>query len=106
MSALLLAVIGVCVAGALQLRGASLQRYRVYLAATGMLFVSLVGFRVLAPNEFHEDFRHIFAALALLCLGYAQAIRGFGSYSKWLTYAGVAIAVAMAISSVAFFLRV
>jgi hypothetical protein len=104
-SSLLLAMVAVCLIGALQLRPASLRRYRVYLAAPVISFMFLVGFRVLAPNEFHEDFRHIFAALAPFCLGYAKTVARFGRYSKVLFYGGVAVALAVAVSSLAFFLR-
>jgi hypothetical protein len=104
-SALLLIVASICLIGALQLRPPSLRRYRVYLAAPVIMFVFLVGFRVLAPNEFHEDFRHIFPALALFCLGYAKTVERFGRSSKLLSYAGIAIAVAMTITSLAFFLQ-
>jgi hypothetical protein len=105
LSALLLVMASICLIGALQLRPPSLRRYRVYLAASVIMFMFLVGFRVLAPNEFHEDFRHIFPALALFCLGYAKTVERFGRSSKLLSYAGIAIAVAMTTTSLAFFLR-
>jgi hypothetical protein len=105
LSALLLVILAVCLIGALQLRPHTLQRYRVYIAAPLLMFVFLVGFRVLAPNEFHEDFRHIFPALAPLCLGYAKTVERFGRASKLLFYAGVSVALGMVIGSVAFFLR-
>jgi hypothetical protein len=105
-SLLLLVMIAVCLIGALQLRAASLRNYRVYLAASLILFMFLVGFRVLAPNEFHEDFRHIFAVLAPFCLGYAKTVTRLGRYSKVLFYGGVAVALAIAVSSLAFFVRI
>jgi hypothetical protein len=104
-SALLLVMVSICLIGALQLRRPALRRYRVYLAAPVIMFLFLVGFRVLAPNEFHEDFRHIFPALAPFCLGYAKTVERFGRSSKLLSYAGIAVAVAMTTTSLAFFLR-
>lgn len=104
-SALLLVMILVCALGALQLRAASLRRYRVYLVAPVVLFVFLVGFRVLAPNEFHEDFRHIFPALVPFCLGYAGTVARFRRYSALLFRAGVAVGIAMAAASLLFFVR-
>lgn len=105
LSALLLVTILVCAIGAVRLRAESLQKYRVYLAAPVISFVFLVGFRVLAPNEFHEDFRHIFPALAPFCIGYAKTVARFGHSSKGLSYAGTGIALAIVVSSLAFFLR-
>lgn len=106
LSALLLVMLAICLIGALQLRGPSLRRYRVYLVAPVIMFASLIGFRVLAPNEFHEDFRHIFPALAPFCLGYAKTTERFGRSSKVLFCAGVAVALVLVIASLAFFLRV
>jgi 4-amino-4-deoxy-L-arabinose transferase-like glycosyltransferase len=104
-SSLLIVMLTFCLIGALELRTASLRRHRVHLVAPVILFVFLVGFRVLAPNEFHEDFRHIFPALAPFCLGYAMTVTRFGRHSKLLFYVGVTVTIAMAIASLAFFLR-
>jgi hypothetical protein len=104
-SVLLLVMIGVCLIGALQLRSPALRRYRVYLAAPVIMFVFLVGFRVLAPNEYHEDFRHIFPALAPFCLGYAKTVERFGRSSKVLSYVGMTVGLALCITSLAFFLQ-
>ena len=104
-SCLLLVMLGVCLIGALRLRAASRRGYRVYLVASVLLFLFLIGFRVLAPNEFHEDFRHIFPALAPFCLAYAKTVEWLGRDSRVLSYGGVAVALAMAISSLAFFVR-
>ena len=104
--ALLAVVLGVCLVGALKLRRASVQKYAVYLAAPIISFLFLVGFRVLAPNEFHEDFRHIFPALAMLCLGYAKTVERFGWSSRAWTYGGYSVAVAVAACSLVFFLRI
>jgi hypothetical protein len=103
--ALLLVMLLVCLIGVLQLPAPTLRRYRVYLAAPVIMFAFLVGFRVLAPNEFHEDFRHIFPALVPFCLGYAKLIERFGRSSKTLYYAGVSVALALTLTSVAFFVR-
>jgi hypothetical protein len=105
LSALLLVTILVCAIGAVRLRAESLQKYRVYLAAPIISFVFLVGFRILAPNEFHEDFRHIFPALAPFCIGYAKTVARYGRASKALSYAGTGAALALVGSSLAFFLR-
>ena len=105
-SALLLVILTVCLVGAFRLRAASPGRDRVYLVAAVILFLFLLGFRVLAPNEFHEDFRHIFPALVPFCLGYAKTAERFGRRSKLLSHAGVALALAMALCSLAFFLRI
>lgn len=105
MSALLLAMLAVCVWGATQLRGDTLRKNRVYLAAPVILFLALVGFRVSAPNEFHEDFRHIFPALAPFCLAYAGTVVRLRRCSKLLFYGGVAVALALAASSLAFFVH-
>jgi hypothetical protein len=105
LSALLLVTILVCAIGMVRLPPESLQKYRVYLAAPVISFVFLVGFRILAPNEFHEDFRHIFPALAPFCIGYAKTVARFGHASKALAYAGAGAALAVVGSSLAFFLR-
>ena len=105
LSALLLVMILVCAIGALRLHTASLRKYRVYLAAPVISFVFLVGFRVLAPNEFHEDFRHIFPTLAPFCIGYAKTVVGLGRSSKALFYGGAAVGLAVVVASLAFFLR-
>jgi hypothetical protein len=104
-SGLLLIMVGVCLLGALGMRAPTLRRHRVYLAAPLILFGFLVGFRLLAPNEFHEDFRHIFPALVPLCLAYAKTTARWGSHRRALKYGGRAIALAMAFSSFVFFLR-
>ena len=44
------------------------------------MFAFLVAFRVRAPNEFHEDFRHIFPALVPLCLGYVKVFERLGAF--------------------------
>jgi len=94
------------------LRGWSLRPYRVYLGGTVIMFAFLVAFRVRAPNEFHEDFRHIFAALVPLCLGYAKIFERLGRSSAkpaWLLQGvrgtGIAVGLAMVLASAAFFAR-
>ena len=74
------------------------------------MFAFLVAFRVRAPNEFHEDFRHIFPALVPFCLGYTKIFERLGRSSgnpsrlhRGLRGAGVAIGVSMVVGSAAFF---
>ncbi len=102
---LLLAMVSICLCGAIFLRGVPWRRYRVYAAAAVTMLAFLVAFRVRVPNEFHEDFRHVFALLVPFCLAYAlvvdRARRGF----RALYWAGVGIALLMIASSVAFFVR-
>lgn len=82
-----------------------LARNRVYIASVAILFLFLVAFRVQAPNEFHEDFRHIFAALAPLVLGYSGIVGRLGRYSALLQAAGIAVGLLMMALSIAFFAR-
>jgi hypothetical protein len=112
MSVLLLAMLAIGLMALPFLRWRSLRPYRVYLGGTLVMFAFLIAFRVRAPNEFHEDFRHIFAALAPLCLGYAKIVARFGRPSGpplWLRQglrgAGIAVGVAMVLASAAFFMR-
>ena len=110
MSVLLLAMIASCLIAVPFLRGGSLRPYRVYLGGSVIMFAFLVAFRVRAPNEFHEDFRHIFPALVPFCLGYAKIFERLGRCSgkpSWslqgLRGMTIAIGVAMVLASAAFF---
>ena len=110
MSMLLLAMVASCLIALPFLRGGILGRYRVYLAATLIMFAFLVAFRVRAPNEFHEDFRHIFPALVPFCLGYAKIFERLGRCSEkrsWLLQGlrgtGMAVGLSMVLASAAFF---
>jgi len=105
MSVLLLAMLAVCLAGLPLVRGAHVQKYRVYFSVAVMMLLFLVAFRVRAPNGLHEDFRHIFPALVPFCLGYALVVDRLGRCTKVLYYVGVAIALLMVVSSVIFFVR-
>jgi hypothetical protein len=87
-----------------------LRRHRVYLGGTFILFASLIAFRVRAPNELHEDFRHIFPALVPFCLGYAKILERLERSARspsWLLRGlrgtGVAIGLSMVLASAAFF---
>ena len=105
-SLLLLAMVAVC-AAALPLVGTMhWRKYRAYVGAVVVLFVFLVAFRIRAPNEFHEDFRHVFPALVPLCLGYASVVERLGRFSSVLRYAGVALGLSLVGASVAFFVRI
>jgi hypothetical protein len=105
MSVLLLAMLASCgLALPLLLRGTRWRKYRVYLATVAIMLLFLVAFRLRAPNEFHEDFRHIFPALVPFCLGYAGVVERIGRYSKPLRAAGVLVAAAMVLASVSFFI--
>ena len=112
MSVLLLGLVASGLIALPFLRGESLRKYRVYLGATIIMFAFLVAFRIRAPNEFHEDFRHIFPALVPLCLGYATILDRVGRESRkpsWLFQglrgAGIAMGLSMAAASAAFFAR-
>jgi hypothetical protein len=102
---LLLAMVMVCAAGVLFVRRAWVEGHRVYLVTPFVLLAFLVAFRVRAPNEFHEDFRHIFPALVPFCLAYASVVEQLGRSSRLLRYAGTAIGLSMAVASTAFFAR-
>lgn len=104
-SSLLLVMAGVGVLGLLLLRKVEWRRYRVYAVAVVILFVFLLAFRLRAPNQFHEDFRHIFPALAPLCLGYVTIVERLRSVHPLLRKAGMAVGLAMAAASVAFFVE-
>jgi hypothetical protein len=103
---LLLAMASVCLGSLLFIRRERVKEYRVYLGTPLIMFAFLVAFRVRAPNEFHEDFRHIFPALVPFCLGYARVVEKLGRSSRLLGYGGTAIGLVMAATSTAFFARV
>jgi hypothetical protein len=101
----LLAMVAVCVVALPVLGRASLRKYRAYIASVAIMVLFLLAFRLRAPNEFHEDFRHIFAALPPFCLCYAAVVVRLGRYSKVAHHAGVALALLMIALSIAFFAR-
>jgi hypothetical protein len=110
MSVLLLAMVATCLIALPFLRGGSLRPYRVYVGGTLIMFGFLVAFRVRAPNEFHEDFRHIFPALVPFCLVYAKIFERLGRFSgkpSWflqgLRGTGIAMSLSMVLASAAFF---
>jgi hypothetical protein len=105
MRVLLLAMVTVCLGGALFMRQVPWRRYRVYVGAAIIMFTFLLAFRIRAPNEFHEDFRHIFPALVPFCVGYAVIVDRARRVSRVLYWAGVTVALLMVGSSVAFFVR-
>jgi len=105
LSAGLLAMLGACVLGLPVLGRAALRKNRVYLASVAIMVLCLLAFRLRAPNEFHEDFRHIFAALVPACLGYARIVTKSASRSKALPAAGVVLALWMVGASIAFFVQ-
>src|SRR6478735_3192759 len=82
------------------------RKYRVYLVSVAIMVLFLLAFRLRAANEYHEDFRHIFAALVPFCMCYAAVVANSSRYSKLLNLAGTALALLMIICSLAFFLRV
>ena len=102
----LLAMVAVCVVALPVLGRASLRKYRAYLGSVAIMVLFLLAFRLRAPNEFHEDFRHIFAALPPFCLCYAAVVARLGRYSKVAHRAGIALALLMIAMSIAFFARV
>jgi hypothetical protein len=87
------------------LRGARLRKYRGYVVSVAFMFAFLLAFRLRVPNEFHEDFRHVFPALVPFCLGYAGAVGRVGRYSRVLGAVGAVAGGAMVLASVAFFFR-
>jgi hypothetical protein len=105
LSTLLLGMVILGLGGLPLLRGVSLRKYRVHLVSVVVLFVSLVAFRLRLPNEFHEDFRHIYPVLVPFCLGYVLMVQRLGRSSKLLQGAGVVLGLGMIASSAAFFAR-
>lgn len=102
---LLLTMLTGCLCGAILLRPASCRPYRVYAGAVVIMLIFLLAFRIRVPNEFHEDFRHVFAALVPFCLAYALVVTRARRVSAALYRAGIAVAVLMIGASVAFFAR-
>ncbi len=103
---LLLAMVTVCLGGAIALRQVPWRRYRVYASAVVIMLVFLLAFRLRVPNEFHEDFRHIFPVLVPFCLAYALVVDRARRVSRALYWTGVGVALSMVGASVAFFARV
>jgi hypothetical protein len=83
----------------------NLKKYRVYIAAALVLFVFLLAFRVRVPNEFHEDFRHIYPALVPLCVGYVTIVERLGRSSRRLRAVGRFIGWLLIATSIVFFAR-
>lgn len=104
-SLLLLAMVVGCLLALPLLRGVSLRPYRAYIVMCAVMFAFLLAFRIAIPNEYHEDFRHIFPVLVPFCLGYAKLVSRLGRYSERLRQGGIGIAVLMVASSIAFFAR-
>lgn len=100
---LLLLMAAVCLAAAPFVGRHSLRQWRVYSVTPLIMLAFLVAFRVRAPNEFHEDFRHIFPALVPFCLAYASVVEKWGRSSRLLRYGGTTIGLLMAAASAAFF---
>ena len=99
-------MVAVCVCGAIFLRPASWRPYRVYAAAGAIMIIALLVFRVRVPNEFHEDFRHVFAGLVPFCLAYALVVARARRVSPALYWAGVGVGLSLIGASVAFFVHV
>jgi len=102
---LLLTMVGICLCGAIFLRGVPWRRYRVYACAVVTMLIFLLAFRLHVPNEFHEDFRHVFPVLVPFCLAYVLVVDRARRVSGALYWTGVGIALLMIGSSVAFFAR-
>lgn len=103
LSAGLLVMALVCSLGLPLLGTASIRKNRVYVVSVAIMGLFLLAFRLRAPNEFHEDFRHIFAALAPFCLAYAAVVTRLNQYSKLASGVAIACALAMVALSAAFF---
>ena len=103
---LLLAMVTICLCGAIFLRQVPWRRYRVYTCAVVIMLIVLVAFRIQVPNEFHEDFRHVFPVLVPFCLAYALVVDRARRVSGALYWTGIAVALLMVGASVAFFARV
>jgi len=103
---LLLAMVTICLCGAIFLRGVPWRRYRVYAAAVVTMLIFLMAFRIRVPNEFHEDFRHVFPVLVPFCLAHALVVDRARRVSGALYWTGVGVALLMIGSSVLFFARV
>ena len=80
--------------------------YRALVVVSAVMLASLVAFRIRLPNPFHEDFRHIFPVLVPICLLYAKVVERLGHWSRTLQVVGLALALVMVVSTVAFFVRV
>jgi hypothetical protein len=104
-SSLLLLMAAICALAVPFLRDVRWRIYRVYVAAAAVMFLFLLAFRIRAPNEFHEDFRHIFPALAPFCLGYVAIVERLGRFHHVLRKAGIVVGLLMVASSVSFFVR-
>jgi hypothetical protein len=102
---LLLAMATVCLGGAILVRRLPAGRSRVYAWASVIMIVFIVAFRIRVPNEFHEDFRHVFPLLVPFCVAYALVVDRARRVSGALYWTGVGIALLMIGSSVAFFAR-
>jgi hypothetical protein len=106
LSVLLLAMAAVCAALLPFVRRASWSKYRAVALASASLLILLAAFRMIFPTPFHEDFRHIFPVLVPLSLLYAKSVERIGRWSRAAYWAGVGLGVLMALSSVAFFVRI
>lgn len=105
MSALLLVMLAGCLLALPVTGGVSLRKFRTYVVMGAVMLVSLLAFRIAMPNEYHEDFRHIFPVLVPACLGYAKVVSRLGRFSQRLGQGGVCLALLMMAASVAFFAR-
>jgi hypothetical protein len=104
-SILLLVMLASCALGLAFVRGIEFRIYRTYVVLSAVMFGFLVAFRVAMPNEYHEDFRHIFPVLVPFCLCYAKVVSRIGRFSRWLRAAGVGVGLLMVASSIALFVR-
>ena len=103
---LFLVMVAFCACGAIFLRPASWRPYRVYATAGLIMIIALLAFRIRVPNEFHEDFRHVFAGLVPFCLAYALVVERARRVSSALYWTGMAVGLSMIGASVAFFAHV
>jgi hypothetical protein len=105
LSVLLLAMIGLVALALPFQRDVPWHKYRVYLFTCAIMFGFLVAFRLRAPNEFHEDVRHIFPVLAPLCLGYASLVARLHRTYWGLGVMSASIGLAFVVCSAVFFVR-
>ncbi len=104
-SVLVLVMVAGCLLALPFMRGMSFGKHRTYIVTCGVMLASLLAFRIARPNEYHEDFRHVFPVLVPFCLGYAKVVSRLGRFSERWRQGGACLALLMTAASIAFFAR-